>query len=257
MTERRQWSVSSTVFTEPVVGPGIRLVTRNPIPVLNMIVATITHKALQGFLLVLLAGCSTTYEPHLVLPPGELDRSIDAAVEVHPFVAADDLLFGHSNYGVVADDYANKPPSQLTQTITQQVTAELAAHRVFRKVSTYDPSPDLILTGRIERFFEHDRRKLWTFIPYYSNKLASLFRVNSYSTNGEIHLTLTLLKPTGEVLGSYVGHSSFNEDYTPNSEVRPGDRLNRALGQAVAQIRDEMFADTTLAKTRKTPLALQ
>jgi len=257
MTERRQWSVSSTVFTEPVVGPGIRLVTRNPIPVLNMIVATITHKALQGFLLVLLVGCSTTYEPHLVLPPGELDRSIDAAVEVHPFVAADDLLFGHSNYGVVADDYANKPPSQLTQTITQQVTTELAAHRVFRKVSTYDPSPDLILTGRIERFFEHDRRKLWTFIPYYSNKLASLFRVNSYATNGEIHLTLTLLKPTGEVLGSYVGHSSFNEDYTPNSEVRPGDRLNRALGQAVAQIRDEMFADTTLAKTRKTPLALQ
>ncbi|ULA67042.1 MAG: hypothetical protein LZF62_180071 [Nitrospira sp.] len=257
MTERRKWSVSSTVFTEPVVGPGIRLVTRNPIPVLNMIVATITHKALQGFLLVLLVGCSTTYEPHLVLPPGELDRSIDAAVEVHPFVAADDLLFGHSNYGVVADDYANKPPSQLTQTITQQVTTELAAHRVFRKVSTYDPSPDLILTGRIERFFEHDRRKLWTFIPYYSNKLASLFRVNSYATNGEIHLTLTLLKPTGEVLGSYVGHSSFNEDYTPNSEVRPGDRLNRALGQAVAQIRDEMFADTTLAKTRKTPLALQ
>ncbi len=82
--------------------------------------------------------------------------------------------------------------------------------------------------------------------------------MNSFKTDGEIHLPLTLLKPTGEVIGSYVGHSSFNQDYTPNGEVRPGDRLNRALGQALAQIRDEMFADPTLVKTRKTPpLALQ
>ena len=220
--------------------------------------ASVRHKALQGILVFLLVGCSTTYEPHLVLPPAEFDRSIDATVEVHPFVAADDLLYGHSTYGVVADDYSNKPPSELTRSITRQVTAELAAQRVFRKVSTHDSAPDLILTGRIERFFEHDRRKLWTFIPYYSNKLARLFRVNSVNTDGAIQLTLTLLKPTGAIIGSYVGHSAFNEDYTPNGEVRPGDRLNRALGQALAQNRDEMLADPMLAKTRNTvPVAPQ
>jgi hypothetical protein len=212
--------------------------------------------ALRGFFLLLwLGGCSTTYEPHLVLPPAEFNRSIDATVEVHPFIASDDLLSGHSSYGVIADDYVNKAPSQLTQALTEQVVAELSAHRVFRKVSTYDEAPDLILTGRIERFFEHDRRKLWTLVPYYSDKLASLFRVNTYSTNGEIRLTLTLLKPTGQVVGSYIGHSKFNEDYTPNSEVRPGDRLNRALGQALAQIRDEMLSDSRLPQSRK-PQAL-
>lgn len=59
-------------------------------------------------------------------------------------------------------------------------------------------------------------------------------------------------------MGSYVGHSAFNEDYTPNGEARPGDRLNRALGQALAQIHDEMLADPTLARTRHTvPLARQ
>ena len=215
------------------------------------------RKALHGFLFIaFLGGCSTTYEPRLVLPPAEFNRSIDATVEAHPFIASDDLLSGHSSYGVVADDYVNKAPSQLTKALTEQVVAELSAHRVFRKVTTYDEAPDLILTGRIERFFEHDRRKLWTLVPYYSDKLASLFRVNTYSTNGEIRLTLTLLKPTGAVVGSYIGHSKFNEDYTPNSEVRPGDRLNRALGQALAQIRDEMFADTALPKTRNLqPLA--
>lgn len=214
-------------------------------------------KVLQGFFFIaLLWGCSTTYEPRLVLPPAAFNRSIDANVELHPFIASEDLLSGHSNYGVLAEDYNNKAPSKLTQAITEQVVAELSAHHVFRKVSTYDVEPDLILTGRVERFFEHDRRRLWTFVPYYSDKLASLFRVNTYTTNGEIRLTMMLLKPTGELVGSYTGHSKFNEDYTPNSDVRPGDRLNRALGQALAQIRDEMFADAALPKTRiRQPMA--
>jgi hypothetical protein len=206
---------------------------------------------MHGFFLFLwISGCSTTYEPHLIIPPAEFNRSIDATVEVHPFVASEDLVSGHSTYGVLADDYLNKPPSQLTQALTQQIVAELSAHRIFRKVTTYDEAPDLVLTGKIEKFYEHDRRKLWTLVPYYSEKLANLFRVNTYTATGEIRLTMTLLKPTGEVIGTYVGHSKFSEDYTPNKEVHPGDRLNRALGQALAQIRDEMFADTALPKTR-------
>jgi len=211
-------------------------------------------KLLQGFLcIVLLAGCSTTYEPHLALPPTELTRSIDASVEVHPFIASDELISGHSPYGVRADDYVNKPPSQLTQSLTEQVVAELATHRVFRKVSTYDAASDLILTGRVEQFFEHDRRKLWSLVPGYSDQVASLFRANSYTSEGEVRLSMTLHKPTGEPVGSYVGYSKFNEDYTPNSEVRPGDRLNRGFAQAIAQIRDEMLADATLPKTRVLP----
>ena len=203
--------------------------------------------------LALLGGCSTTYEPHLALPPTELTRSIDANVEVHPFVASDELVSGHSPYGVRADDYSNKAPSELTQALTKEVIAELSAHRVFRKVSTYDAASDLILTGRIEQFFEHDRRKPWTLIPGVTDKAASLFGANSNASNGEVEVAMTLRKPTGEVVGSYVGHSQFNEDYTPNSEWRPGHRLNRSLAQAVAQIRDKMLADPSLPKTRILP----
>ncbi|MCC2641596.1 MAG: exported protein of unknown function [Nitrospira sp.] len=207
---------------------------------------------LRGFILIaLMGGCSTTYEPRLIMPPSALNRSIDANVEVHSFIASEDLVSGHSTYGLLAEDYVNKPPSQLTQALTDQVVEELSAQQVFRKVSLYDPQPDLMLTGRIDRYFEHDRRKLWSLVPYYSDKLASLFRVNSYQTDGEVRLTMMLLKPNGELVGSYTGRSKFNEDYTPNSEVRPGDRLNRALGKAVAQIRDEMLADSSLPKTRK------
>lgn len=42
---------------------------------------------LKGFLfIVLMGGCSTTYEPRLVLPTSAFNRSIDANVEVHPFI---------------------------------------------------------------------------------------------------------------------------------------------------------------------------
>jgi hypothetical protein len=203
--------------------------------------------------LALLGACSTTYEPHLALPSKEVTRSIDANVEVHPFVASDDLVSGHSPYGVRADDYVNKPPSELTQALTREVIAELSGRRVFRKVSTYDPTSDFILTGRIERFFEHNRRKAWTLIPGVTDKAAGLFGANPYTSNGEVQIAMTLRKPTGEVVGSYVGHSDFNEDYTPNSEWHPGDRLNRALAEAVAQIREEMLADSNLPKTRILP----
>jgi hypothetical protein len=64
---------------------------------------------------------------------------------------------------------------------------------------------------------------------------------------------MTLRNPKGDVVGTYVGHSKFNEDYTPNTEWRPGDRLNRELAQAVAQIRDAMLADANLPKTRILP----
>jgi len=199
---------------------------------------------------ILLGGCSTTYEPHLTLPPTEVTRSIDANVEVHPFVASDELVSGHSPYGVVADDYNNKPPSELTQALTKEVIAELAARRVFRKVSTYDAASDLILTGRIEQFFERDRRKTWALIPGVTDKAANLFGANSHASDGEVKVSMTLRKPTGEVVGSYAGNSKFKEDYTPNSEWQPGDRLNRGLAQAIAQIREEMLADPNLPKTQ-------
>jgi hypothetical protein len=166
-------------------------------------------------------------------------------------VASDEILLGQHTYGVLAEDFTNPPPSQLTQALTVEILAELTAHQVFRTVSPYELEPDLLLTGRIDQFFEHDRRKPWTYVPYYSDQLAGLFRLNSYKRTGEVRLTLILLKPTGVRVGSYTGRVTFEEDYTPHTELHPGDRLNRAFGQALAQIRDEMLSDPDLPKMRR------
>lgn len=201
--------------------------------------------------ITIVSGCSTKYEPQLLLPPSTFNRTIDATVELHPLQAAEGLRSGHSTYGVVADDYVNRPPSKMSQAITAEVLNELSSSGVFRRISLFDPDPDLVLTGRIERFYEHDRRKLWTYVPYYSDRLAGLFRLNTYMSSGEVQLTLMLLKPTGQLVGTYVGRAQFDEDFTPNDEVRPGGRLNRAFSDAVAQIRDEMLSDSNLPKVRK------
>jgi hypothetical protein len=210
------------------------------------------HAAALAFgVSVLGSGCSTNYEPQLTLPPSSFDRTIDAVVELHPLQAVEGLRSGHMAYGVVADDYVNRPPTKMSQAITAEVLNELSSSGLFRRLTLYDPQPDFVLTGRIEQFYEHNRRKLWTFVPYYSDKLAGLFRLNTYVRSGEVKLTMMLLKPTGELVGTYVGLAKFNEDFTPNDEMKPGGRLNRAFSEALAQIRDEMLADATLPKIRK------
>ena len=196
-----------------------------------------------------ISGCSTTYKPQLILPPASVHESIDAAVEFHPLVVSEDLRTGHSKYGVVAEDYKNPPPSKMSEAITAEILHEFTANRVFRRIRTYDPKRDLILTGRIDRFFEHDRRKLWAYVPF-SRKLANLFGLNTYMGSGEVHIIMKLLNPSGEQLNTYVGHAKFEEEFTPHDETEPGWQLNRAFSEAVNQIREEMLADPKLAKKR-------
>jgi hypothetical protein len=67
-------------------------------------------------------------------------------------------------------------------------------------------------------------------------------------SSGEADLTVLLLKPTGELVRTYTGRSRFRETVTPTEEAPPGERLNRALSDAVQQIRDKILEDSTLPK---------
>ncbi len=96
----------------------------------------------------------------------------------------------------------NRPPSKLTQVITSEILNEFSSNGVFRRISSYDPDPNFVLTGRIEQFYEHDRRKIWTYVPYYSEELAGLFRLNTYLSTGEVQVTMILLKPSGGRVGT-------------------------------------------------------
>ena len=70
--------------------------------------------------------------------------------------------------------------------------------------------------------------------------------MKTHVSSGEVHLTLFVLKPTGEVLGTYTGKSAFKKTFNPTNDVPPGARLNRVLSESVHQIRDEISRDVQL-----------
>jgi hypothetical protein len=203
---------------------------------------------LSLILLSALTGCAMPYTPQVPIVP-KADTMIDAVAEFHDLRAAPKLVSGNEPYGVMGEDVHTPSPNQLTEQLSTALLEGLAASDTFRRLTVFDPKPDLILTGRVEQFYEHYRPKLWTYAPY-SETVASLLRMNTYVSNGKVNLTLIVQKPTGKVVGRYTGQAQFDEDFRPNDDMSPGDRLNRALSEAVQEIQEKLIADSQLKQFR-------
>jgi len=199
-------------------------------------------------LVLLASGCAHRYEPDVSLL--ESPDTVDATVEVHSLQTARDLLSGHESFGVIAPKVKTASGKELTGQVEHALIEELSATHVFRHLTPYDPQPDLILSGRINKFYEHYRPQLWTYAPG-AGMVARILRVNTYVASGEADLTVVLLKPSGEPVKEYTGRSSFRETFTPTGEMPPGERLNRAFSEAVKQIRDQILEDSTLPKVNR------
>ena len=196
---------------------------------------------------LIVSGCAHRYAPDVSL--SDSPETVDAIVEFHSLQTARDLLSGHKSFGVIGPKVKTASGRELTGQVENALLDELSATHVFRRVTSYDPQPNLILSGRINTFYEHYRPQLWTYAPG-AGTVARLLRVNTYVTSGEADLTMVLLKPTGELVKAYSGRSSFRETFTPTGELPPGERLNRALTEAVQQIRDQIIADSNLPKVK-------
>lgn len=151
-------------------------------------------------------------------------------------------MTGKQTFGLDAPTSERVEPSELTRQVETEFLTKLDAAGVFSRVTSFDPNPDVILSGRITAFHEYYRKQTWAMmknlVPY-GGKIAQLLRLKTHVSSGEVHLTL--LKATGEILGTYTGKSSFHETFTPvKNYPPPGMFLNRALSEAVHQIQDEL-----------------
>ena len=204
-----------------------------------------------SFMLVLLAtGCGgPKYAPDITLT--QIGPIIDAIAEFHNLYPAYALLSGKETFGLDAPKAERVEPSELTRQVESELLKELDTAGVFSRVTRFDPNPDVILSGRITALHEHYRPQIWAqipdVIPFYGI-IAQLLRMKTHVSSGEVHLTLFVLKPTGEVLGTYTGKSTFRETFNPTNDVPPGARLNRVLSEAVHQIQDEISRDVQLRK---------
>ncbi len=190
------------------------------------------------------AGCGgPEYKPDVTL--AHQGPIIDATVEVHDLYAAPSLISGKDTFGLDAPKAKRLSPTQLTNRVGEELFAELERSGLFSRVTRFDPQPDLVLSGRIDALHEQTRPHLWTNVPYVG-RVANLLKMKTHETRGRADLTLYLLKPNGDVVGTYRGRASFDESFNPTEEVPPGARLNRALSDAVQQIQQQILEDRTV-----------
>jgi len=202
--------------------------------------------------LIFVSGCGgeRKYVPTITLT--KTGQTIDAIAEFHNFHTVYPLMTGKQTFGVDAPTTKRVEPSELIQQVENEFVTKLDEAGVFSRVTRFNPEPDLILSGRIMALHEHYRPQSWAtmkdLVPY-GGTIAQLLRLKTHVSSGEVHLTLFVLKSTGELLGTYTGKSSFNETFTPvKNNPPPGAFLNRALSEAVHQIQDGLSHDMELRK---------
>jgi len=199
-----------------------------------------------GLLLAAAACSKAEFVPDISLP--EARPIIDATAEFHDLYPAPALISGKESFGLTGPDAKQVPPRELAHQVRDELMDALEQAGVFSKITTFDQNPDLILTGWINSLYEHYRPRIWTRLPLpYAGKIAAgILDWKTHATNGEADLTLFLLTRDGKLLGTYRGSSSFDENFNPTGEVGPGERLNRALTEAVRQIQEKMLRDVRL-----------
>jgi hypothetical protein len=170
---------------------------------------------------------------------------IDATAEFHDVYPAPTLVSGKESFGLIEPNATQVAPSVLTEQVEQELLNAFDQAGVFSKIVTFDPHPDLVLTARIHSLHEHYRPHIWTKIPYVGT-VASALDMKTHVSSGEADLTVFVLTPSGKLVGTYRGSSSFKERFNPTGEVSPGTRLNRALSEAVQEIQGKMLSDVRL-----------
>lgn len=201
-------------------------------------------------LIIVITGCGgPKYVPDITLT--NTGPIVDAIAEFHNLYPAYALLSGKEAFGLDAPKAERVEPSELTSQVENELFKELDAAGIFSRITRFNRNPDVILSGRITALHEHYRRQTWSklqdFFPLVGMVTQSL-QLKTHVSSGEAHLTLFVLKSTGEVLGTYTGQSIFEETFNPTKEVPAGARLNRALSEAVHQIQDQISHDVKLRK---------
>ncbi len=206
----------------------------------------VTTRLILLLALICSLSCSRPrYLPDITLTPE--NRIIDATAELHDFYLKPALVSGKETFGLEGPGVKEADPRELVVQVEGELLRAFQASGMFTRVTRFDPQPDVILTGRINALYEHYRPQVWTYVPGLDT-MTKILRLKSHASSGQASLTLFVLRPTGEVLGTYRGKATFRETFNPTDSVPPGARLNRALSEAVQQIHDQVVRDAQVRR---------
>ncbi len=195
---------------------------------------------------VALFGCAS-YTPTLHLERSL--RTIPATLYVEPLEdisPPDDRR--DPDGSTLSQTNAQTMEGELSALLTKAIRADLSASSVFHRLALDRGQADLVLTGRIHRFYGFVTLPSWLTLPGLSLRLQAVWGfVQSWA--GEVDLELTLSRPDGVLIATYRGTSQYREvaaydhRYWAASLYPAHARLNQAFTDAVRQITDQMLHD--------------
>lgn len=190
-----------------------------------------------------LSGCLYETPEPTAGQPGQ--QTIYAVVQIRPFrdaSAPQEKVVGPPSAETRSAAGLEKMPADAAQVVTHAVLAEFRRHAVFGEIGLRPRNPDLVLSGTVYRFSEQVTAPRWTSIPVIGI-LGRILGWNVERVSSEVTLEVVLAKPRGEEVRRYRGRAAFEERYGVYDGIVPGDLLNEALTEAVAQIRDQLLRD--------------
>jgi hypothetical protein len=171
-------------------------------------------------------------------------REIAVKARIEQF---EDLTPPQDKTGKAGGTSATEPGTlagDLATEVTNAVLNDFDSNAVFTVVKKRITDPDIIIKGKIQRFYAKagPNALMWCTIPV---DILWIFGMPIQEDEGMVQMELSIQRPDGTAVNTYSGQSEFSNTYTiyTNPLLAIGTKLNKAFGDAISQIRSKILAD--------------
>lgn len=193
------------------------------------------------------SGCvSISYKPSVSLQVSP--EVIHSTVQIEKF---EDLRPESDRKRKVGGTSATEPDAlagDLSTEVTDAILLDFKNNQVFESVKKRfdDGPPDLIMRGKIHRFYGKAGSNFLTFVTFPVYPIW-LLGVPIYKDDGLVELEITFERTDGVGVATYRETTHFKKWYTlyNNPMAGVGVRLNRSFSDCVSAIRKKMLADAS------------
>ena len=201
--------------------------------------------------IVIAAGCaSISYKPSLSLD--ESPKTIKARALIQKFTDESPPEDKDSKVGGVSVAEPGTIEGDLATGVTNEILSDFRDNRVFLDVGKSLDNPDIVIKGRILRFYGKGGINA---IGWFTILLSPLWYLGLpiQTVEEEVSIEISLWQQDGSQIGTYKGYVQDSEDFSMYTQVALSapSRTNNAFGRAIRQIRDQMLKDEEKITKRK------
>ncbi len=211
-----------------------------------------------GILLLIFPGCvkykGPGYTPNINLT--KTSPSIPLKIDSRPLVDSSPPAGKESGYMTGSGSSATSKETlkgDLATLITTLLRGEFQRSNLFEAIDSDLPTPDLVLSGTIHRFYERTTEPL---IGLCCGLLTGFIGLPFFIEEGAVDLEPTLSSPDGKIVKTYRKQADYDKwmnayDGRAWHPYRHGLYLNKTMAEVTTLLRDMILADRTLLTNSK------